>query len=313
MQSDHDNEGNPLNNTTEFTSGFGGEWTVKKLSFLKKYVNAFTTALKDKPFELVYLDAFSGDGIWTPEPELGGPMDGSPMLALKVNGKSFDELYLNDSNPVKIEKLRQRVEEQFPGRRGVRYSSIDADTFLERTCESLKHPKRGVVFLDPFASQTGWSSMEAIAATEVLDAVVLFPAAAIWRQLKKYLDANEPHRFSRNLTRFFGGEAWKQAYDAKITSELMASAGLDGGTQPTMDGMEVEVRIDHEFIPLIYKEQLRQVFGCVLNEPCKLEINGSPSFELIFAVSNPSHKAQALASSMFKDIIRKRLDVQVKD
>ena len=300
-----------MNHDAELNHEFGGVWTVKKLSFLEKYLNAFTMALKNKPFELVYLDAFSGDGIWTPEPELGGPMDGSPMLALKAHGKPFGQLYLNDSDPVKIEKLRQRVEEQFPGRRGVRYSSIDADTFLERTCEKMKHPTRGVVFFDPFNSRTAWSSMEAIAATGVLDAIVLFPAGAIWRQLPNLLDANVPNPFASNLTRFFGGESWRQAYDAKITAELMARVGLDSGTQPTIDGMDVQVRSDSEFIPLIYKEQLRQVFGCVLDEPCKLEINGSPYFELIFAVSNRSPRAQQLATKMFRDIIRSLKNVQV--
>ena len=302
-----------MNTTTGLTSAFGGEWTIKKLSFLEKYLNAFTMALKNKPFELVYLDAFSGDGIWTPEPGLGAPMDGSPMLALKVGGKPFDQLFLNDADPATIARLQRLVQEQFPDRRGVRYSSIDADIFLERTCEDLKHPKRGVVFFDPFASRTRWSSMKVIAATGVLDAIVLFPAGAIWRQLPNLQDANRPNPFASNLTRFFGGESWRQAYDAKITAELMARAGLDSGTQPTIKGMELEARNGSEFIPLVYKEQLRQVFGCVLNEPCKLEINGSPYFELIFAVSNPSQKAQALATSMFKDIIRKRLDVQVKD
>ena len=291
-----------MNTNTELHHTFGGEWTRRKLITLEKYLNAYTTALKNKPFDLVYLDAFSGEGIWTPE--TGEPMDGSPMLALKATGKPFSQLYLNDANHVKGTKLRELVGERYPDRTGVHYSSVDADTFLERTCKGIKHPKRGVVFFDPFNSQTGWSSMKSIAATEVLDAIVLFPAGAIWRQLPNLLDARKPNLFASNLTRFFGGEAWKEAYDAKLVAELMAKRGMDNGTQPTIEGMEVDARSGSEFIPLIYKEQLRQVFGCVLDEPCKLEVNGSPYFELIFAVSNQSPKAQALATRMFKDIFR---------
>lgn len=296
-----------MNTATEFTNAFGGDWTVKKLSLLEKYLNAYTIALKNKPFKLAYLDGFSGDGIWTPG---GGVwMDGSPMLALKAKGKPFDQLYLNDADPATIARLEQRVKEEFPGRRGLHFSSIDADTFLERTCAELKHPIRGVVFFDPFNSQTSWSSMQAIAATGVLDAVVLFPAGAIWRQLPNLLDASKPNPFARNLTRFFGGDSWKQAYDAKIVAELVASAGLDSGAQATMETMEVAVRAGSESIPLIYKKQLREVFGSVLDDPCKLEVNGAPYFELIFAVSNPSPRAQDLATGMFRDIVRSLTNV----
>ena len=41
---------------------FGGEWTKTKLDIIEKYLNAYTTALKDKPFKLMYIDAFAGTG-----------------------------------------------------------------------------------------------------------------------------------------------------------------------------------------------------------------------------------------------------------
>jgi three-Cys-motif partner protein len=44
---------------------FGGAWTVIKIDILKQYLDAYTTALKSQPFNLVYIDAFAGCGKYT--------------------------------------------------------------------------------------------------------------------------------------------------------------------------------------------------------------------------------------------------------
>ena len=41
---------------------YGGPWTLEKLQILGAYLDAYTTALKNRPFRLVYIDAFAGTG-----------------------------------------------------------------------------------------------------------------------------------------------------------------------------------------------------------------------------------------------------------
>ncbi len=41
---------------------FGGSWTRTKLNVLQQYLQAYTTALKNQPFRLWYVDAFAGTG-----------------------------------------------------------------------------------------------------------------------------------------------------------------------------------------------------------------------------------------------------------
>ena len=41
---------------------FGGTWTQEKLGILERYLDAYTTALKDQHFKLLYIDAFAGTG-----------------------------------------------------------------------------------------------------------------------------------------------------------------------------------------------------------------------------------------------------------
>ena len=49
-----------MTNTTQ--NQFGGPWTQEKLGILKKYLDAYTTALKNQQFCLLYIDAFAGAG-----------------------------------------------------------------------------------------------------------------------------------------------------------------------------------------------------------------------------------------------------------
>ncbi len=44
---------------------FGGPWSLIKTEMVEQYVRFFNTALKDKPFGRVYIDAFAGTGAFT--------------------------------------------------------------------------------------------------------------------------------------------------------------------------------------------------------------------------------------------------------
>ena len=48
------------------TSSYGGQWTFEKLDILESYLDAYTTVLKNKPFKLIYIDAFAGTGYINP-------------------------------------------------------------------------------------------------------------------------------------------------------------------------------------------------------------------------------------------------------
>jgi len=70
---------------------FGGDWTLIKLGILGEYLRAFTTALKNQPFRLVYIDAFAGTGRCKVNTSSGErEVDGSARIALRVN-PPFDQ------------------------------------------------------------------------------------------------------------------------------------------------------------------------------------------------------------------------------
>ncbi len=41
---------------------FGGAWTERKLSVIKRYLEVYSQALKGQPFQRIYVDAFAGTG-----------------------------------------------------------------------------------------------------------------------------------------------------------------------------------------------------------------------------------------------------------
>lgn len=50
-------------------TSFGGPWTLQKLNILDRYLDAYTTALKNQPFNLIYVDAFAGEGSFSLQAE----------------------------------------------------------------------------------------------------------------------------------------------------------------------------------------------------------------------------------------------------
>lgn len=137
---------------------FGGPWTQEKLHILSLYLDAYTTALKNQPFRLIYLDAFAGEGSWHPGSVYDTDYDdfrelhaGSPRIALDITDKPFDKFLFIEKDPQRCESLR-KLHSEFP-RRCIEILNEDANVALPVFCENLRTHDRAVVFLDPFATE----------------------------------------------------------------------------------------------------------------------------------------------------------------
>lgn len=88
---------------------FGGSWTVRKLDILERYLDAYTTALKEKPFRLIYIDAFAGSGEIDSRAHFDDAksfIDGSARIALEIESKRFDEIVFNDKDKNRCQVLK---------------------------------------------------------------------------------------------------------------------------------------------------------------------------------------------------------------
>ena len=270
------------------TQKFGGEWTRKKLEILSLYLDAYTTALKNQPFFLTYIDAFAGPGNWQPGseyiPEEYGEfnkmLEGSPKIALEISDKPFDGLVFIEQNPEHAESL-ESIKATYPNR-NVSIVNEDANIVLPQICRGLRPLERAVVFLDPYATQVSWSTIECIAATEKIDCWILFPLMAITRQMPV---AREPDQaWMLNLDRIFGGrEYWHELY-APATQQMLFGPN---------DEMERSRGSDQ--IAEAYRRRLTTVFSNVA--PTRRVLKNSTNsnlFDLFFAASNPRGAATAV-------------------
>ena len=120
-----------MEQVAEPAGSYGGAWTVKKLDILEKYLNAYTTALKEQSFKLMYVDAFAGTGhveLGQNDPEAESFIYGSATRAVSIGDKPFDKLIFIEKAQDRCEEL-ERLRGQHPGR-DIQIENADANEFL---------------------------------------------------------------------------------------------------------------------------------------------------------------------------------------
>lgn len=288
---------------------FGGEWTDRKLDVLRKYLSAYTTALKNQRFHLIYVDAFAGTGSRLPSDTGGmsvdqldllqqdvhlaeGLMAGSARLALEST-PPFDEFLFVEQNASRCRQL-EGLRDEFPGLDCVRIIRGEANEELRRLCSRnlIRERARAVVFLDPYGLQVDWATVEAMARTRAIDMWLLVPISGCNRMLER--SGHIPESWAASLTRFFGTAEWKDhLYEAQDAADLF-------------DGPIVEFRkAPMARIAAFIIERLRGAFVGVLDPPgYLLDDRGRPLFLLCFAASNRNGAPIALkiARDLTKDL-----------
>ena len=263
------------------SSSFGGPWTQEKLEILRRYLDAYTTALKNQPFTLTYVDAFAGEGFWTPATgyesddygDFTGVREGSPRIALGIRDKAFDRFVFIEEDAGRVRSLRSLLME-FPERE-ISVFNDDANAVLPRFCREMNDLDRAVVFLDPFATQVTWSTVEAIARSEKIDCWILFPLMAVARMMTR--DREPTPALAARLDVVFGGrEQWQGLYSQSRQGSLFGD-DLLRQTRPPGSGPIAD----------LYRERLDSSFARVASSR-KVFANskGSPMFQLFFEAGN---------------------------
>lgn len=275
-------------------NSFGGPWTQQKLHILNLYLDAYTTALKNQPFRLTYVDAFAGEGSWRLGSAYASDYDdfrelhkGSPRIALEIRDKPFDKFIFIEKDPQRFESLGN-LRSEFPSR-DIEILNEDAKVALPALCDNLEENDRAVVFLDPFATEVSWPMVEGLARTQKVDCWILFPLSAIARMMPK---KNEPStELADRLDRIFGGrEHWQDLYS---TSSQLSLFEEERGQERVGDSDQIA----HQ-----YFKRLESVFAQVAPSGRELRNSrNSPMFHLIFAASNP--KGARIAVRIAKHII----------
>ena len=264
-----------IDKIAELVSSYGGEWTHQKLAILETYLDKFTTVLKKQNFKLIYIDAFAGTGyVELQEQDAKYFVRGSATIAAKINDKPFDKLVFVEKDPYRCAELEYLKEEHSD--RHIQIENSDANEFLN----NLKldwYDWRGVLFLDPFATEVQWSTIETIASFNALDTWILFPTFAVARILPTSKKPDEiSSRWADRLTTVYGDQSWRDLYRQSPQMDLFGNTEFK--RNPGVDGLLS-----------IYKNNLENLFGKRFLRKSRTLRNSSksPLFEILFCVGNP--------------------------
>ncbi len=206
---------------------FGGPWTEDKLRRVEAYLLAYATALKDQPFDLMYVDAFAGTGFRSKSQRDTQPSlaleefrdtdeyaKGSARLALEVE-PPFDRYVFIEKNRRAFGELTKIIDDYPQRASAVSFLNKDANGALTEICDQTNWWRtRAVVFLDPYGMQVDWSMIERLAATEAIDLWYLFPAyIGVGRMIPH--TGTVPATWQARLDRCLGDEGWRQAFYAE--------------------------------------------------------------------------------------------------
>lgn len=279
---------------TGFSHRFGGVWTAHKLQVLKQYLNFYTTALKDQPFELVYIDAFAGTGRCAIRGGMHGEqqIDGFAKIALDSSPAFHRLQFIEKKRKHYLELLRLKADH--PNGARAQIVNLSASESLPNTL--LSHDwrcTRGVLFLDPYGLQCSWPLLKQINDTKALDVFFLVSVSGLFRQAavdQSRIDEGK----ARKLTNFLGTDGWRNA--------LYQNEQTDFFDEPM-----VTRATGWKDIVQFTTERLRTLFPYVADPQILSGPKGPPMFALYFAVTNPSPKAIGLAKRVHRDILSRLL------
>ena len=280
---------------------FGGNWTEEKLNIFTSYLDAYLIALQNQKFKKIYIDAFAGTGeIETSD---GGQfLVGSAKRAL-ASEKKYDHYYFIEADSQKAGELQNMINSEFPQmRRIVTIYCGDANDKLAEIISNVDwRYNRGLLFLDPYATQVNWATLENVAQTKSIDVWYLFPFSALERMLPKN---GKYDKWEDCIDRLLGDSGWRKEFykkDPQMTLfDLFPEPGQSDGERMVKDANPDHIK---EYI----LSRLGTIFPCV-SKHAQIFRNSrnSPMFLFCFAIASESPKAQGLALRMADYILKNK-------
>ncbi len=282
-----------MNQISEPKSGWGGNWTEKKLEAFENYVNAYLTIMNAQKKKrkgwptTIYFDGFAGSGerFLSSKEENGlfseylinedlAVYKGSVERVLRLSQK-FDYYFFVDNDENAISRLKEKISELNLISDNCYFIPDDVNNQLINLSEFLNPQKAALVLLDPFGMQIDWSSIEKLKDKRV-DIWILIPSGVI---INRFLDRKGKLIFSSKLQSYFG-----------LTEDEIRKRFYETGTIETLFGSEEVIKKTDDSIYKIaklYIEKLKNIWKYVTDEPLILyNTRNIPIYHFVFASNN---------------------------
>ena len=191
-------------------------WAVEKLDYLERYLDMFTTAMREKPWRaLNYVDLFAGPGKCQNE-DSGDVYLGSPLLALTAKN-AFSHYFFVDLAVNNVQALQQRCQYS-PYVNRIHYFQGDCNVAVKRIVGEIRRMDRryiegkwsclNLAFLDPEGlEELQWDTVKALAQLRT-DFIIHYSQMGLQRYLPVAI--NDPGDTA--IDRFFGTRDWRDIY-----------------------------------------------------------------------------------------------------
>lgn len=188
-----------------------GPWSKRKYHFLGRYLDAFTTAMKDKWGELHYIDLFSGAGLAKIRGS-GEVVQGSPLIAASVKFP-FAKVHLCDRDDANCDALEMRLAAQGAKSR-TRVVRGDANQVIDELLAGV--PQRDalcVTFADPFGLHLDFATVRKLVTRKTDLVILMADNMDALRNWNAYYYDNP----NSNLDRFMGQPGWRDLLNGSPT------------------------------------------------------------------------------------------------
>jgi three-Cys-motif partner protein len=147
-----------------------GSWSADKYALVRLYAHLFTSGMKGKWPNLVYVDMYSGAG----QSRIDGSGDillGSPLIALSID-IPFDRYIFCDMNSSALEALQARVSSRFPNANAT-YLLGDCNTMWPQVLSLIPSGALCLCFVDPYDLGIHFDTLQRLSANRNIDFLCL--------------------------------------------------------------------------------------------------------------------------------------------
>ena len=279
----------------EPTTGWGGDWTKKKIEILVEYALAYLSIMKERAYwKLLYFDGFAGSGfiIKENETDLDITLGAARRIVEIDKPRPFDHYYFVEKNKISADNLSKLTKDVFPNK-DITIKVEDCNVKLKQLAKYL-HTTSGkktkvLAYIDPYGMQLEWASIRDLAKAGI-DMWVLAPTGmGVNRLLKKNGDISDI--WLERLKMFLG-----------LSEEEIRNYFYKEKTDYTLFGEEKHLSKEENAIEKagqLYKTRLKIVFNFVSDAFILKSTKGNILYHMFLASNN------ATAVKIANDIVRK--------
>ena len=258
-----------------------GSWSKEKYNLVGAYCDIFSTGMKNKWENLIYIDLFAGSG-YSHIKNTKDVYKNSALIALSVPNK-FSKYILCEKDPVKCNALRERISRD--------YSECNF-VVLEGDCNKLanqiiklipKYSKTNRVlsfcFADPYSLDFDFSTIFTLGKDKLVDFLILQALHMDGnRNFDLYYKSN-----NKRIGKYLGNTNWRDEYKNQNIVKFLANqyqlkmSELNYQETPLMH----QIHSDEKHLPLYYLSFFsKSKTGVDFFEKVKKRINSQISLNL---------------------------------